>query len=112
MGYLSFMVRNTENSDGCSAAVLERMVVDPRPRRRDAGAGTLSPWMDVHGEDGLPPLPEYLKANPGGSGTIILQNASASMWNCALHAGLWSFVNSAGLLFPANGSTQPFPSPT
>ena len=50
------MVRNTENSDGCSAAVLERMVVDPRKRPLGNGAGTLSPWLNDGGErDYLPP---------------------------------------------------------
>ena len=42
------MVRNAgyENSDGCSAAVLERIVVDPRPKRKDARTGTLLPWFN------------------------------------------------------------------
>ena len=41
------MARNTgcENSDGCSAAVLERMVLDPRLRRKDTGTGSLLPWF-------------------------------------------------------------------
>jgi len=41
------MVRNTgcENSDGCSAAVLERMVVDRRRRRIEIRTGPLLPWL-------------------------------------------------------------------
>ena len=40
------MVRNAgcENLDGCSVAVLEHMV-DPRPKRKEAGTGTLLPWF-------------------------------------------------------------------
>jgi hypothetical protein len=42
-------MRNTENSDGCSAVVLGKMVVDPRARRRDTGTATLLPWLEGEG---------------------------------------------------------------
>ena len=60
VGYLSFMVRNTgcENSDGCSAAVLERMVVDPVLSRRRAGGASLSPWLN-RGRDREPVPAEF-----------------------------------------------------
>lgn len=65
------MVRNTgrENSDGCSAAVLERMVVDPGPKRKNTAPGSLLPWFGREGD------PEHLIAEvdqkpvSGGSGT-------------------------------------------
>ena len=39
------MVRNRdcENSDGCTAAVLERVVVNLRPKRKETGMATLAP---------------------------------------------------------------------
>ena len=54
------MVRNTgcENPDGCSIAVPGRMV-DPGPKRREAGAGTLPPWFSREKNHG------YLRADPG-----------------------------------------------
>jgi hypothetical protein len=58
-----------ENSDGCSAAVLERMVVDPRGNRRYTGAGTLAPWMDVARSEVPLPLPDDMKVTPKGEGT-------------------------------------------
>jgi hypothetical protein len=47
------MVRNTacEGSDGCAAAVLERLAVDPRPKAQGSGMTTLSPWL---GKDASP----------------------------------------------------------
>ena len=52
------MVRNTgcENSDGCSAAVLERMMVDPMPKRKNTAPGSLLPWF------GRESNPEHLPA--------------------------------------------------
>ena len=63
------MVRNAgcENSDGCSAAVLERMVVDPRSKLKETG--TLLQWF------GRETNHKYLPAEAGpkpvidGSGT-------------------------------------------
>ena len=61
VGYLSLMVRSIANSDGCSAVVLERMLVDPRAGQPNMGRGTLAPWLNDGGErDRLPagdPLP-------------------------------------------------------
>ena len=49
------MVRSTENSDGCTAAVLERMIVDPRAVLGSALRGTLAPWLNDGGDrDRLP----------------------------------------------------------
>ncbi|MGA2933813.1 MAG: hypothetical protein ABSD81_01500 [Methanomicrobiales archaeon] len=68
---LSFMVRNTgcENSDGCSAAVLERMVVDPGPKRKDTGEGTLLHWFDREEDHECLPPETGPKSVSGESGT-------------------------------------------
>lgn len=42
----------------------------------------------------------------------IFAKLQRSICQRALRSGLMSFVNSAGLLFPAKASTQPVPSPT
>ena len=61
---LSSMVRNRgcENSDGCSAAVLERMV-DPGARMKGARAGTLLPWFRRENH----PDPVPVEAGPGSA---------------------------------------------
>jgi hypothetical protein len=52
------MARNTacEGSDGCAAAVLERLAVDPRLKDQGNGMPTLSFWLDrdVPTDDGAP----------------------------------------------------------
>jgi len=60
------MARNTvcENSDGCTSAVLERLVIDPRLKRENPGPVTLSPWS---GNDGN--LEELTGDGDRGAGT-------------------------------------------
>jgi hypothetical protein len=54
LGDLFPMVRNTgcEHSDGCSVAVLERMSMDLRPKRRNPGMIPLSFWFGKEGATG------------------------------------------------------------
>jgi hypothetical protein len=79
------MVRNTENSDGCSAVVLERMVIDPGPRRAAAGTVTLLPWLnDGRDEQRLP-------SQPGPEGAPGLQGTYP-----AFELGSWRFTVKTG----------------
>ena len=54
------MVRNTacDGSDGCAAAVLERLVLDPR-ERQERGRSSLSFWLGREvSREGSAPLPD------------------------------------------------------
>ncbi|HVP25978.1 MAG TPA: hypothetical protein VMS81_08350 [Methanomicrobiales archaeon] len=66
------MVRNTENSDGCSVVVLGRMVVDPRPRRRDTGTPSLLPWLNGEGNEDPSPVESDPAGEPGAYPTFKL----------------------------------------
>jgi hypothetical protein len=91
------MVRNTgcENSDGCSAAVLERMVVDPGQIRRDTGHATLSPWLTDEKDEGphLPPQPD-LNITSDLSGTY--PTFELGIWRFTVKTGDLSLIEELG----------------
>ena len=72
------MVRNTgcENSDGCSAAVLERLVVDPGQRRKDTRTGSLLPWFGREQDHDRSPAGTDRPGVSDGSGTFPIFQVS------------------------------------